>query len=224
VKPSKKRRQIACVAAALIRERPDLRCSEARKLATEQVSPGGILPRDLPSDEEVGAQLHSQQMASRTPDWQCRYARYADLLRPLADVWQDPQSHPEGDALYHSLQVFELACDLLAYDEEFLTAALLHDVGKAIDRRNHVSAGLVALGGLVTPRTAWFIENLPSAQDLAAGTLGIRARRRFEASADSEELALLAECDRNGRVRGARVRDLEEVISHLQEFDSPPQL
>ena len=40
---------------------------------------------------------------------------------------------PEGDALYHSLQVFALASDRLPYDEEFLTAALLHDVGKAIN-------------------------------------------------------------------------------------------
>ena len=40
--------------------------------------------------------------------------------------------HPEGDALYHSLQVFDLACEESPYDEDFLLAALLHDVGKAM--------------------------------------------------------------------------------------------
>ena len=221
MKPSKMRQQIAWVAATLIRERPDLRHSDARKLAAERLSPGGIRPRDVPSDEEVGAQLQSQQLAERTPDWEQRYVRYAELLRPLADVWQDPERHPEGDVLYHSLQVFDLACDAVAYDEEFLTAALLHDVGKAIDRRDHAAAGLAALEGLVTLRTAWFIENLPSAQELASGTLGARARRRLEASADFDELTLLAECDRKGRVRGARVRDLEDAIDHLQDLDRP---
>ena len=61
--------------------------------------------------------------------------------------------------LYHSLQVFELAREELPYDEEFLLAALLHDVGKAIDPREHVAAALEALEGFITPRTAWLIEH-----------------------------------------------------------------
>jgi len=219
VKPSKLRRQIAWVAATLIRERPELRNSDARKLAAERLSPGGIRPQDLPSDEEVVIQLQSQQVAAHKRDWDQRYVHYADLLRPLAEVWQNPERHPEGDALYHSLQVFELACQTVAYDEELLTAALLHDVGKALDRRDPVTAGLAALEGLVTLRTAWFIENLPAAQGLAAGDLGVRARRRLEASADFDELVLLAECDRRGRERGAQVRDLEDALHHLQKFD-----
>jgi len=219
VKPSKLRRQIAWVAATLIRERPELRHSDARKMAAQRLSPEGIRPQDLPSDEEVGAQLQSLLIATSTPDWERRYASYAELLRPLAQVWQDPNYHPEGDALYHSLQVFELACDAIGYDEEILTAALLHDVGKAIDRRNHVVAGLTALEGLITLRTAWFIENLSAAQDLARGTLGLRARRRLEASPDFDELTLLAECDRKGRIRGVRARDLEDAICYLQDLN-----
>ena len=43
-----------------------------------------------------------------------------------------PTIHPKGDALYHSLQVYDLACDEMPYDEEFLLAALLHDVGKGL--------------------------------------------------------------------------------------------
>ena len=216
MKPSKMRRRIAWVAASLIRERPELRHSDARKLAAQRLSPGGIHPQDLPSDEEVGSQLQAQHLAARTPDWEQRYTRYAELLRPLADLRQDPERHPEGDVLYHTLQVFELACDAVAYDEEFLTAALLHDLGKAIDRRDHVSAGLAALEGLITLRTAWFIENLSSAQDLVSGALGARARRRLEASPDFDDLTLLAECDRKGRERGACVRDLEDAIDHLR--------
>jgi HD superfamily phosphodiesterase len=62
-------------------------------------------------------------------------------------VKQNPVYHPEGDALYHSLQVFELARQQVPWDEEFLLAALLHDVGKAIDPADHVAAGDRGIGG-----------------------------------------------------------------------------
>src|SRR5437773_10933198 len=63
-----------------------------------------------------------------------------------------------SDVLYHLLQVFELARDERPWDEEFLLAALLHDVGKGIDPHDHVAAALQVLDGLITPRTAWLIE------------------------------------------------------------------
>ena len=67
------------------------------------------------------------------------------LLLPLEEVKGSPTYHPEGDVLYHSLQVFELARERRPYDEEFLLAALLHDVGKALDPADHVQAALDAL-------------------------------------------------------------------------------
>ena len=66
-----------------------------------------------------------------------RFAVYRMRLAPLEAIKQNPKYHPEGDALYHSLQVFHLAREARPYDEEFLLAALLHDVGKAIDVQNH---------------------------------------------------------------------------------------
>ena len=38
-----------------------------------------------------------------------RFQIYEMLLLPLENVKESPQYHPEGDALYHSLQVFDLA-------------------------------------------------------------------------------------------------------------------
>jgi hypothetical protein len=148
-----------------------------------------------------------------------RFLAYRILLEPLEQVREHPGRHPEGDALYHSLQVYHLAREELPYDEEFLLAALLHDVGKAIDPKDHVAAGLEALDGLITPRTAWLIEHHAEAQQLHQGTLGVRSRRRLEASEDFEELVLLAQCDRRGRQRGVRVSDLHDALDEIRQLD-----
>ncbi|MFH1924765.1 MAG: HD domain-containing protein, partial [Planctomycetota bacterium] len=147
-----------------------------------------------------------------------RFQIYELLLLPLERVKESRQHHPEGDALYHSLQVFELARQELPYDEEFLSAALLHDVGKAIDRRDHIAAALESLDGFITPRTAWLIEHHMEAHGLKDGTLGARSRRRLTASEDFDELELLAECDHNGRSTGVDVPDVEEALEYLREL------
>ncbi len=144
---------------------------------------------------------------------------YEMLLWPLEGVKQSPKYHPEGDALYHSLQVFDLAREELPYDEEFLLAALLHDVGKAIDPKDHVAAGLESLEGFVSERTAWLIEHHMQAASLRDRTIGIRARRRLEASEWFDELVLLVECDRNGRQRGVQVPDVEEALDYIRDLN-----
>jgi predicted HD phosphohydrolase len=106
----------------------------------------------------------------------------------------------------------------LAYDEEFLAAALLHDVGKAIDAADHVAAGLDALSGFITERTAWLIEHHMLAHQLAEGSLGARARRRLEQSEHFEELMLLGECDRAGRQSGVVAPELNEALEYLREL------
>ncbi len=148
-----------------------------------------------------------------------RFQLYESLLLPLENVKESPKYHPEGDALYHSLQVFDLARDELPYDEEFLLAALLHDVGKAIDRQDHVHAGLEALEGFITPRTAWLIEHHMEGQAVLDKTIGARARRRLEACEDFDELLLLAECDREGRQPGVEAPELEEALDYIRDLD-----
>mgnify|MGYP001035363666 CR=1 FL=1 len=147
-----------------------------------------------------------------------RFQIYEMLLLPLENVKQSPRYHPEGDALYHSLQVFDLASRELPYDEEFLLAALLHDVGKAIDPADHVRAGLEALDGYITDRTAWLIEHHMDAHAYRDGTLGQRKRKRLEAEEDFETLMLLAQCDRAGREPGVEAPELDEALQYLREL------
>lgn len=169
-----------------------------------------LLAREYPAEA-----LRAPALAAHSPD---RFAVYRSLLLPLEAVQQDRQRHPEGDALYHSLQVFALARQAQPYDEEFLLAALLHDVGKAIDPKEHVAATLEALDGFITPRTAWLIEHHMEAHALHEGRLGIRARRRLEASDDYEELRLLAMCDQAGRAKGVAVPEVHEALEYLREL------
>lgn len=142
------------------------------------------------------------------------------LLEPLAGVKQSPKHHPEGDALFHSLQVFVLADEARPYDEEFLLAALLHDVGKAIDPCDHVAAGIEALDGLVTERTLWLIEHHMEAHAIHDRTVGHRTQRRLAVHPDYEDLLVLGECDRAGRKRGVRVPTVDEALARILEMGS----
>jgi predicted HD phosphohydrolase len=155
------------------------------------------------------------QDMDETPD---RFQLYYALLLPLENVKQSPRYHPEGDVLYHSLQVFDLACDELPYDEDFLLAALLHDVGKAIDTSDHVAAGLEALEGFISARTHWLIEHHMLAHRIFDGTIGSRAHRRLRASESYEELVTLNRCDRGGRIAGVPTSELEDALEYIRQL------
>ncbi len=142
---------------------------------------------------------------------------YAIML-PLENVKQDPRWHPEGDALYHSLQVFDLARNALPWDEEFLLAALLHDVGKGIDPYDHVGSGLQALQGLITRRTHWLIEHHMLAHEIHDRAIGARKSKRLRENENYDDLLLLGRCDREGRKCGIEVPELEEALDYIRDL------
>jgi hypothetical protein len=147
------------------------------------------------------------------------YQLYRMLLLPLEDVRQSPQYHPEGDVLYHSLQVFELAREHRPYDEEFMLAALLHDIGKGLDPTDHVAVGLAALDGVITDRTRFLIEHHMNAHDYQEGKLPAKLRRELETNPDFEDLMLLRRLDNEGRVPGTPVGTLDEALDFLKELE-----
>lgn len=170
--------------------------------------------------KEEDPSIDLESAVTELADVMDRFELYRMLLEPLAEVKQSPRYHPEGDALYHTLQVFELARDRQPWDEEFLLAALLHDVGKAIDPHDHVAAGLQALEGAITPRTEFLIAHHMDAHELYDGTLGHRAAQRLRGHEDFDDLMLLQECDRGGRRRGVQVCTVAEAVQFIQEMES----
>ena len=147
-----------------------------------------------------------------------RFEVYRLVLEQLEEVSQDPHRHPEGDALFHALQVFDLAVRERPFDEEFLTAALLHDAGKAVEPDDAVSEGLELLEGTITRRTARLIAGLPDARLYLERDLPSECRLALEESDDFEDLLLLAEIDLAGRRSGARTRRLDEALDLLQNL------
>ena len=163
-------------------------------------------------------EIDTEQTLSEMNETPEPFQVFYSLLLPLENVKQHPKYHPEGDVLFHSLQVFDLACDSMPYDEEFLLAALLHDIGKGIDSGAHVESGLEALEGLITQRTHWLISNHMEAHRIFDGTIGSRAHRRLRENESYEDLLLLSECDRGGRVPGAVTTELEEAIDYIRSL------
>ena len=183
----------------------------------ERATPDAV--RRLIRNEHPEVDLEAELDPDRDVAVQDAVFMFKLLLEPLGEVKQSPTYHPEGDALYHSLQVFQLAYEARPWDEEFLLAALLHDVGKAIDPHDHVAVGLEALEGLITNRTAWLIEHHMHAHSIHDRSIGHRMQRRLAEHPDYDDLLLLGECDRAGRKRGVAVPTVDEAILQIAEVD-----
>jgi hypothetical protein len=189
----------------------------ARRVAGEWV-PDDLLPDTTEVCGEVHRRLDATgSLAHLAGD---RFDALAAMVAVLATVRRNPIRHPEGDALDHTLQVFDRVYLERPFDEELLTAALVHDVGLAIDRRDAVAAAVEAIGELVTPRTRWLVESLPIATAYADGSLGHRGRRRLEAHPDFLDIVCLAEADRRSRVKGYDSPSLDEAVAILRQLEA----
>ncbi len=130
-----------------------------------------------------------------------------DLLYDLDGVPQDPVYHPEGDALFHSLQVLEHAlCE--TSDRELWAAALLHDVGKARGGRDHDQIGARLLQNVVSPRVQWLV-----AHHLDLLRRPQRTRRRLRGTQRLLDLEQLRRWDVAGRDPDAAVRSPGEAVA-----------
>jgi hypothetical protein len=235
----KLRKAIAAEAARLMLRRTETHFFNARNRAARWLSRSRVDAEDLPTNEEIQAQVyelaglfqdgpvqhaHQTSTAWMAGEWEPYdsndpevFAALRILIERLDGIALNPREHPEGDALYHSQQVFELGRSASPYDEEFLWACLLHDVGIGIDRRNSIPAAVQVLGPLVTERTLFLIENLSSASDyLVTG----RISKSLRTSEHFDDLAQLARFDRDGRIPGADVISLDDAMEYLWELDS----
>lgn len=133
-------------------------------------------------------------------------------LSNLDGVVQSPRHHPEGDALYHSLQVFECALEGCE-DPELHVAALLHDIGKAVDAEGHASIGAQMLDGLLSERIVWLVRHH---MDLLHRPR--RTRVRLRGSEELADLELLRTFDVAGRDPNAITLSVDEAIALVLDY------
>lgn len=134
-----------------------------------------------------------------------------DLLLALDGVEQPPRYHPEGNALFHSLQVFDLA-RAATTDREMWQAALFHDVGKSVRDAGagHDEVGADLLSGLVSERVEWLVRHhLDLLRDPR------KTRRRLHRDPRLADLELLRGWDVRGRSPSARVLDPDAALALL---------
>lgn len=81
-----------------------------------------------------------------------------EILEKCKGVEQSPKWHPEGDVWIHSMQVFQLACRE-SNNVDLILAALLHDVGKAVNGLEHTKKALDLVDKYVSLKTLWLIKN-----------------------------------------------------------------
>ncbi len=127
-------------------------------------------------------------------------------LLNLDGVEQSPWYHPEGDALYHSLQVFQLACKDTD-DPELVAAALFHDLGKSIDGPNHDVVGAQMLDGLLSPRIVWLVEH-----HLDLLKKPKQTRSRLRGTVQLVDLEKLRRWDLDGRRTDVEVIDPKSAV------------
>ena len=142
------------------------------------------------------------------------YDDLLELLSALDGVRQDPRYHPEGDALYHSLQVYQHA-RRETEDRALRAAALLHDVGKALGSPDHDTTGADLLDGLVSPSVVWLVAHHLDLLRAPGPT-----RRRFRNTDRLRDLELLRRWDLAGRSPTAHVPSPEEAMRELLEDTS----
>ena len=135
------------------------------------------------------------------------------LLLDLDGIEQDPYYHPEGDALFHSLQVFQLAHQQ-SNSPILWAAALFHDVGKANGSKNHDKVGADMLKHVLNDPIVWLVEHH---LDLLISPG--QTKRRLRKQADRlRQLQQLRQWDLAGREVSADVISPQQALVLLDPF------
>lgn len=135
------------------------------------------------------------------------------LLLDLDGVMQNPVYHPEGDALYHSLQVFQHALKQ-SEDPILLAAALLHDVGKSCGSKKHELVGAEMISHILDDKITWLIKHHLDLLKTPAHT----KKRLKHRQQQLIQLQQLRKWDLAGREPMVDVMPAEEAISLLMQY------
>ena len=124
---------------------------------------------------------------------------YFAALEKCKGVSQMDEHHPEGDVFNHSLQVLYWAFRESS-DTDLILAAMLHDVGKAVESKGHEQIAVEMLNEFLSAKTRWLIEQHMRIWYLILGDMKRYAKvQELISHPLLPELILLARWDKMGR-------------------------
>lgn len=125
------------------------------------------------------------------------------LLEGCRGIKQHPVWHPEGDVFSHQLQVLQHAFRE-SEDIDLIVAAMLHDVGKQIEKLGHEKYSVQMLEGHVSGKTLWLVGNHMRYWGYATGEMKKLSKVKEMASHKwLPDLIQVCRWDRMGRIAGA---------------------
>jgi len=161
-------------------------------------------------------------------------ASQLNILNELKKTEQSKQHHPEGNVWIHTMMVVDEAAkirDISKDPKAFMWGALLHDIGKPDTTRlrkgkitayDHDKVGAKKAEDLlnrmgveedfinkVVALVRWHMQILFVSKNMAFADV-----KEMQKQTDIEEVALLGQCDRLGRLHVNR----EEVMEDIQNF------
>lgn len=130
-------------------------------------------------------------------------------------VQQGEEHHPEGNVLNHLIQTFQCACRE-TNDLDIILAALLHDVGKAVNKLGHDKIACDLLKNYVSIKTLFLIEHHMRIWEYLEGSMKKLSKCKFLATHPwLPELIQLARFDKRGRKPKQVIYDKEDIIKKL---------
>ena len=138
-----------------------------------------------------------------------------ELLFRCIGVKQMAEYHPEGDVMNHTYQVFKWAIRE-SMDLDLILAALLHDVGKAVDNHNHVHEGVKLIERFSSCKTVWLVKNHMRIWDYISGEMqGLKKCLDLANHPWLPQLIQLARWDKKGRNPNSRAYFPNEEITRI---------
>lgn len=143
---------------------------------------------------------------------------YFSALEKCQGVTQMEIHHPEGDVFIHSLQVLARAFRE-TNDTDLILAAMLHDVGKALESKGHEQKAIEILDSHLSAKTRWLIEQHMRIWYLILGEMKRLSKvRELIEHPFLPDLILLARWDKMGRNPNKKIiYDREKIIQKLNK-------
>jgi len=141
------------------------------------------------------------------------------ILERTRGVEQRADYHPEGDVLNHSLQTMYCAFKE-TIDTDLILAAMMHDVGKALEKDGHAEIAFELLQPFLSAKSLWLIRHHMRVRLFLDGHMKRKSKIDYLLeNAWFTDLVLLSRFDLMGRDPNETVDlDREKITERLNRY------